>query len=412
MCLRYKAMAFAASGFLGAVGGGLLASLSTYLDPAQFGITQSVYFLAVAVVGGMSSPFGAIIGSAMFILHPRPAAIISVLSWSGVRLAAARLHRPASERSGERPAVALPQAPFPPACRRAAMTDALLHVDNITVRFGGIVALDRVSLDVGRGSIHAVIGPNGAGKSTMLNVITGLYAVDGGAVSFEGERIDGRAPHTIRRLGIARTFQNTELFGEMSAIENVMVGLDRHHPYNLAIGMSHGPGYRRSEIAARREAGDLLALVGIADDAAVAAAALPFGKQRRLELARALATRPKLLLLDEPAAGLRAAEIESLNLILLNLRAEQGLTILRHRSRHGAGDDDLRSDHRSELRPEDCRRQSGYGAQVAGSHSGLSGRKGGTCSRCVICMRVTWQERSPWRQPGGAARKDRHVAGR
>jgi ABC-type branched-subunit amino acid transport system ATPase component len=99
------------------------------------------------------------------------------------------------------------------------MTDALLHVDNITVRFGGIVALDKVSLDVGRGSIQAVIGPNGAGKSTMLNVITGLYAVDGGAVSFEGERIDGRAPHTIGRLGIARTFQNTELFGEMSAIE-------------------------------------------------------------------------------------------------------------------------------------------------------------------------------------------------
>jgi branched-chain amino acid transport system ATP-binding protein len=208
------------------------------------------------------------------------------------------------------------------------MTDTLLHVDNITVRFGGIVALDNVSLEVGRGSIQAVIGPNGAGKSTMLNVITGLYAVDGGSVSFERERIDGRAPHTIGRMGVARTFQNTELFGEMSAIENVMVGLDRHHPYNLAVGMGHGPAYRRSEIAVRREARDLLAFVGIADDASVAAAALPFGKQRRLEIARALATRPKLLLLDEPAAGLRAAEVESLNLILRNLRSEQGLTIL------------------------------------------------------------------------------------
>ena len=208
------------------------------------------------------------------------------------------------------------------------MTDALLHLDNITVRFGGIVALDDVSLEVRRGSIQAVIGPNGAGKSTMLNVITGLYAVDGGSISFERERIDGRAPHTIGRMGVARTFQNTELFGEMSAIENVMVGLDRYHPYNLAVGMGHGPAYRRSEIVVRREAQDLLAFVGIADDAAIAAAALPFGKQRRLEIARALATRPKLLLLDEPAAGLRGAEVETLNLILRKLQSEQRLTIL------------------------------------------------------------------------------------
>jgi branched-chain amino acid transport system ATP-binding protein len=208
------------------------------------------------------------------------------------------------------------------------MTNPLLQIENIAVRFGGIVALDSVSLEVEQGSIQAVIGPNGAGKSTMINVITGLYPVDGGAVSFERDRIDGRPPHMIARKGIARTFQNTELFGEMSAIENVMVGLDRHYSYNLAIGMAHGPSYRRSEIAARQEAQDLLALVGLIDDASIAAAALPFGKQRRLEIARALATRPKMLLLDEPAAGLRAAEVESLNLILLNLRAEQGLTIL------------------------------------------------------------------------------------
>ena len=283
------------------------------------------------------------------------------------------------------------------------MTDALLHVENITVRFGGIVALDNVSLDVGRRSIQAVIGPNGAGKSTMLNVITGLYAVDGGAVSFERERIDGRAPHTIGRLGIARTFQNTELFGEMSAIENVMVGLDRHHPYNLAIGMTHGPGYRRSEIAARREAQDLLALVGIADDAAIAAAALPFGKQRRLELARALATRPKLLLLDEPAAGLRAAEVEFAQSHPAESPFRAGTDDFGYRSRYGAGDGDLRPDQRSELWPKNCRRRSGYGAQGAGSHSGLSGRKGGICSRCVICMRVTaaraFSMASAWRYP-------------
>lgn len=208
------------------------------------------------------------------------------------------------------------------------MTQALLRIDDVGVRFGGIVALDGVSLEVARGSIRAVIGPNGAGKSTMLNVITGIYQADRGALIFEGEKINSRAPHMIAQMGIARTFQNTELFGEMSAIENVMVGLDRYVSYGLAGSMRHGGHFRRCETTARREAQALLSLVGLADDASIAAAALPFGKQRRLEIARALATRPKLLLLDEPAAGLRAAEVESLNTILLKLRAEQGLTIM------------------------------------------------------------------------------------
>jgi branched-chain amino acid transport system ATP-binding protein len=208
------------------------------------------------------------------------------------------------------------------------VSDPLLRVQDVTVRFGGILALDGVSLDVASGSIQAVIGPNGAGKSTLLNVITGLYNATEGSVSFGRERIDACAPHVVTQMGIARTFQNTELFGDMSAIENVMVGLDRHHAYGLLSGMVHGGRYRRAEVEARGAAENLLALVGLADQMTVAAAALPFGSQRRLEIARALATRPRLLLLDEPAAGLRAAEVEDLNRILLNLRAEQGLTIL------------------------------------------------------------------------------------
>jgi branched-chain amino acid transport system ATP-binding protein len=208
------------------------------------------------------------------------------------------------------------------------MNGSIIDVENVTVRFGGIVALDDLSLTVARGSIRAVIGPNGAGKSTLLNVISGLYSVTEGRVSFEQERIDGLSPHGITRRGIARTFQNTELFGEMSAAENVMVGLDLHHPYSLLSGMAHDGRYGRTEAAMRQKAHELLDHVGLADDATIAAAALPFGKQRRLELARALATRPKLLLVDEPAAGLRAAEIESLNSILIRLRAEHGLSIL------------------------------------------------------------------------------------
>jgi branched-chain amino acid transport system ATP-binding protein len=173
-----------------------------------------------------------------------------------------------------------------------------------------------------------VIGPNGAGKSTLINVVTGLYDATEGSVAFEGMRIDSRAPHTISRLGIARTFQNTELFGDMSALENVMAALDRRLGSGLVGSLLHGRGFRKSEQAVSAEARRLLTLVGLPDDASARAAALPFGRQRRLEIARALATRPKLLLLDEPAAGLRSAEVEELNRILTDLRSRHGLTIL------------------------------------------------------------------------------------
>lgn len=208
------------------------------------------------------------------------------------------------------------------------MSLPLLAIRDLTVRFGGLVALDSVSLDVKPQSIQAVIGPNGAGKSTLINVATGIYSATSGRVDSEGARIDGLSPHTISRLGIARTFQNTELFGEMSALENVMIGADRHMRGSYLSCAVHGPGYRRAERDTRAEAQRLLELVGLTDDMNAEAAALPFGKQRRLEIARALATRPRLLLLDEPAAGLRAAEIEELNRILLDLRTNLGLTIL------------------------------------------------------------------------------------
>ncbi len=208
------------------------------------------------------------------------------------------------------------------------MSDALLSIHDLTVRFGGIVALDAVSLSVKPLSIQAVIGPNGAGKSTLINVATGIYGATEGRVAFDGEYIGGRSPHAIARLGIARTFQNTELFGEMSTLENVMIGADRHMRGSYFASALHSPSFKHVESAIRDEAHRLLEFVGLSNDADTEAAALPFGKQRRLEIARALATRPRLLLLDEPAAGLRAAEIADLNRILLDLRARLGLTIL------------------------------------------------------------------------------------
>jgi branched-chain amino acid transport system ATP-binding protein len=208
------------------------------------------------------------------------------------------------------------------------MSAPLLSIRDVAVRFGGIVALDGVSLDVAPGSIHAVIGPNGAGKSTLLNAITGLYRPANGEIFFQEKRIDGLAPHLITRMGVARTFQNTELFGDMTAIENVMIGLDRHYAYGLLTGITHAGTFKRAEAEAREAAAKLLDLVGLSGQMTVAASALPFGNQRRLEIARALATQPRLVLLDEPAAGLRETEIDDLNAILLRLCRTQGLTIL------------------------------------------------------------------------------------
>jgi branched-chain amino acid transport system ATP-binding protein len=208
------------------------------------------------------------------------------------------------------------------------LSEPLLAVNQVTIRFGGIIALDDISIDVRPGAIHAVIGPNGAGKSTLLNVVTGLYRPDHGSVSLAGRRLDSAPPYVVCRMGVGRTFQNTELFGEMSALENVMLGADRHFAYGLASAAIRGRTYRSLETKAREEAEELLSLVGLEREMNMAAAALPFGNQRRLEIARALASRPRILLLDEPAAGLRTSEVEDLVRILLGLRAERGVTIL------------------------------------------------------------------------------------
>lgn len=204
----------------------------------------------------------------------------------------------------------------------------MLELRNVVVRFGGLAAVNDVSLDVQAGEIHALIGPNGAGKSTIINVITGIYQPSQGECLFLNESVSNRPIHVIARCGLARTFQNTELFPEFTAIENIMVGLDHAYRYGIASRLLGLPRWRRNEEAARHEALELLKKLKIEKLAEQKAGTLPFGLRRRLEIARALATRPKLLLLDEPAAGLRHHEIIELNQILKELRDESGLAIL------------------------------------------------------------------------------------
>jgi branched-chain amino acid transport system ATP-binding protein len=205
---------------------------------------------------------------------------------------------------------------------------AALTIENLGMRFGGLVALEDVSIQVAPRTIHAVIGPNGAGKTTLLNLVTGLYRPTTGRISLGGEALTGLAPHRIAARGVARTFQNTELFVELTARENVLVGRHRHLDYGLAASTLRLPRFRRTEREAARRADELLTLVGLEAQAATAAGDLPLGQQRRLELARALAVEPRLLMLDEPAAGLRPVEAEALSAVLRRLRDELGLTLV------------------------------------------------------------------------------------
>ncbi|SAL26883.1 branched-chain amino acid ABC transporter ATP-binding protein/permease [Caballeronia telluris] len=203
----------------------------------------------------------------------------------------------------------------------------ILELRNILMQFSGLKALNDVNLTVRRGTIHGLIGPNGSGKSTMMNVLTGIYVPSAGAIEYDGQSIAGRTSANIALSGIARTFQNVQLFGEMTALENVLVGLHHTFKSNFAdVGLMTGR-YRREERAARERAFNLLRFVGLEDVATEEARNLPYGRQRLLEIARALALDPQLLLLDEPAAGLTAPDIRELIAIIRKVR-NHGITLV------------------------------------------------------------------------------------
>jgi branched-chain amino acid transport system ATP-binding protein len=204
---------------------------------------------------------------------------------------------------------------------------ALLEAHSVSKSFGGLQALAGVSLSIERGQIYGLIGPNGAGKTTMFNVLTGLYRPSAGSVRFAGADLTGCKPHVIVSAGVARTFQNIRLFAHMTALENVMVG---RHPRTRAGPMGavlRDPRTRAEEEAIRRRAQQLLEYVGVSQHAHAQAKNLSYGDQRRLEIARALATEPKLLALDEPAAGMNAPERAALKGLLGRIR-DDGITIL------------------------------------------------------------------------------------
>ena len=206
-------------------------------------------------------------------------------------------------------------------------TASILDVDHLTIKFGGVVALDDVSFDIKPGEILGLIGPNGAGKTTAFNIITGVYQATSGTITFDGTVLRKKKRYQITKLGIARTFQNIRLFPSMTALDNVLVGADAHSKVGILRAIFRTPYFRRTERESRARAAELLDFVGVAGRADEFSTNLSYGDQRRLEIARALATKPKLICLDEPAAGFNPAEKQRLMQLIRDIR-DAGNTVL------------------------------------------------------------------------------------
>ena len=207
------------------------------------------------------------------------------------------------------------------------MSEVLLELKNVTMKFGGVTALNEVNVQVKKGEILALIGPNGAGKTTIFNVITGVYKPTSGEINFNGKSLIGKKRHQVTKTGIARTFQNIRLFGESTALENVVTGADIHSKSGVIGSIFGTPRSRREEKAALERSLELLDFMGLRKRAGQLAKNLPYGDQRRLEIARALATNPQLVLLDEPAAGFNPAEKVALAETIKKIR-DAGYTVL------------------------------------------------------------------------------------
>ena len=324
--LKVKVTAFTMSAALAGAGGALYAAGFAYISPDNFNFARSIEFLTMVLLGGAQSPFGGALGTSLLILLPEwlrflkevylaayGLAVILIMVflptgiWGLISVRVAKYKKP----------VPIDLASIVPLDVEVPVTDPapILRLDNVQKYFGGVKAVDGITIDVARGTVHALIGPNGSGKTTTLNVLNGIYNATAGKVVFDGVDITEKTPHERAGFGIGRTFQNIRLFPTMSVVENVMVGAQR--PNNP---IEPGPA------ALRSRALSALQFVGMAQQAEAIVQNLPYGHQRLVEIARALAGHPTFLLLDEPAAGLNQTEKHELANLLKRLRGH-GLTI-------------------------------------------------------------------------------------
>jgi ABC-type branched-subunit amino acid transport system ATPase component len=335
---RAKLLVFALSAVLAGFAGSLYAHVFRHVSPISFGIEASLEYLLAVILAGPGTLIWPLAGATFVTALPQLPALQSlqdlrVLVYGGLLLGAVLLlprglgglvaagarPRPVEQ---EAEAVELPRPRLP-----APAGGPLLELTGVTCRFGGVVALEQVDLVVQAGTIHGLIGPNGSGKTTAVNVVSGVLQPDGGCVRLDGRQVAGLAPHRLAELGAVRTFQNLRLFGELSVLDNIRVGLHTVLRASIPSVLLGLPAARRVERESSEQAAALGMRLGLGRQLKRPAGDLPHGLQRRLERARALAARPTLLLLDEPAAGLSQAELAELQAILGQAR-EAGVTIV------------------------------------------------------------------------------------
>jgi branched-chain amino acid transport system permease protein len=328
---RTKVAAFALSALLGGIGGGLFAGGFSYVSPDQFSFAESIVFLTMALLGGAASPIGAAIGTGLLIIIPEwlrflksvPGLYLAIYGlfvilimrfmpdgiWGFVQFT---LDRWRAKVKSEPTTQVLQHAPA------SSGGNVVLEVSGLSKHFGGLKAVDNVDISVRRGSVHALIGPNGSGKTTTLNMLSGLYKTTAGRIVLDGVDITDMPAHMRTSSGLGRTFQNIRLFRSMTALENVIIGAER--PGNDLIGTG-------THALLTERAMKALTFVGLGTRANELVSSFSYGHQRLIEIARALAGNPTLLLLDEPAAGLNSSEKVELHGLLKRIAA-QGLTIL------------------------------------------------------------------------------------
>lgn len=359
----WKMRVFAISAFYAGLGGALLAYQSTFLNSDGFQFAASVSFLVGVIAGGAGTLAGPLVGTVIVVLLPQLferlyeyhlliyGAILLVtliVMPEGIAGGAARLLRRLRRPTPSGPAVGArvsPPAAGPAMAVRVAdraertgvpgRTEAggapddspLLAATGLRMEFAGFTAVAGVDLALTPRSVHGLIGPNGSGKSTIVNLLSGVYRPTAGRITWKGRDVTGHPPHLMARLGITRTFQNLQLFAAQTVLENVLVGFHRHFRHGFIHMLAATRAQAREEARFRERARELLTLVGLAEFEAESAGALPYGRQRLVEIARALAVGPSLLILDEPAAGCGPGEIEEIVRVIERLR-ETGLTIL------------------------------------------------------------------------------------